>query len=142
MGFVSKKKLVSFYFNLFDGIKVVSSTQELQELQKQLDNYFLNHKPIQYKKLFPQGTDFQNRVWRALLEIPMGSSTTYGALARKLNSHPRAIGQACKNNPWSIIIPCHRVISQKGLGGYSGHKQGTLFEIKPKLLAHEGDIHE
>ena len=61
--------------------------------------------------------------------------STYGDLARLLNSAPRAIGTACRANPIPIIIPCHRVVSATGLGGYSG---GGGLETKTYLLRLEG----
>lgn len=85
-----------------------------------------------------QGTDFQKRVWQALVEIPAGEVRTYGELARQLNSSPRAVGNACRANPVAIIVPCHRVVSQSGMGGYAGKTEGQQLAIKTWLLSHEG----
>lgn len=85
----------------------------------------------------PAGTSFQRSVWQALQKIPSGKPMTYGELAKKLHSHPRAIGQACRRNPIPIIIPCHRVTGQKQSGGYAGDSQGKLFQLKQTLLQHE-----
>jgi methylated-DNA-[protein]-cysteine S-methyltransferase len=85
-----------------------------------------------------QGTDFQRRVWRRLLEIPVGTTVTYGQLAAELGSSARAIGNACRNNPCPLVVPCHRVVSQNGLGGFSGQLAGPKLEIKRWLLTHEG----
>ncbi|MBF0446088.1 MAG: methylated-DNA--[protein]-cysteine S-methyltransferase, partial [Magnetococcales bacterium] len=82
----------------------------------------------------PNGTKFQQSVWNHLLQIPPGSTETYGTVAKKLKSGPRAIGQAVGANPIPIIIPCHRVVAANGLGGYSG--EGGI-ECKKKLLALE-----
>lgn len=71
--------------------------------------------------LLIKGTNFQLQVWRALLRIPPGTLTTYGAIARHLDKPgaSRAVGQAVGYNPISYLIPCHRVISSTtGLGGY------------------------
>lgn len=84
-----------------------------------------------------KGTDFQKRVWAALLEIPAGQTLTYGELAQKLNSHPRAIGQACRTNPYPVVIPCHRVVSKTGFGGYAGAVSGDLLNFKKWLLQRE-----
>jgi methylated-DNA-[protein]-cysteine S-methyltransferase len=88
------------------------------------------------------GTVFQQRVWRALCEIPMGETRTYGELAKALGSAPRAVGQACRRNPTPILVPCHRVISVSGLGGYDGVGEGAEDDIKLQhkrwLLRHEG----
>lgn len=81
-----------------------------------------------------KGTDFQKRVWAELLKIPPGKTLTYSDLAKKLSSHPRAIGQACKANPLPITIPCHRVIGKHDLGGYFGQTQGKLLDKKKRLL--------
>ena len=65
--------------------------------------------------LAPRGSDFQKQVWNLLLDIPYGTVTTYGALAKTLNcKSPQAIGGAVGHNPISILIPCHRVIGKKG----------------------------
>ena len=80
--------------------------------------------------LAPVGTDFQLRVWRALLEIPYGETTTYGALARTLGNAnaSRAVGLANGQNPISIIVPCHRVVGSDGsLTGYVGGLDRTRF---------------
>jgi methylated-DNA-[protein]-cysteine S-methyltransferase len=73
--------------------------------------------------LAPNGTPFQQRVWRALLEIPFGETESYGQLARRIGAPTaaRAVGMANGRNPISIIIPCHRVIGTSGaLVGYGG----------------------
>ncbi|MEQ1591589.1 MAG: methylated-DNA--[protein]-cysteine S-methyltransferase [Thiobacillaceae bacterium] len=85
----------------------------------------------------PSGTPFQLRVWHALLAIPAGQTTTYGALAKQLKTAPRALGQACGANPLPILIPCHRVVSASGLGGFMHASSGAALGIKTWLLAHE-----
>ena len=84
------------------------------------------------------GTAFQQRVWRALKAIPPGEVRTYGELAQSLASGPRAVAGACRANPWPLLIPCHRVVSAHGMGGYCGHTEGPYLAIKHWLLAHEG----
>ena len=86
------------------------------------------------------GTAFQRRVWRALQRIPLGEVRTYGELAVELDSCARAVAQACRANPLPILIPCHRVVSASGLGGYMGQIDGPLLEIKRWLLHHEGHV--
>lgn len=83
------------------------------------------------------GTPFQIRVWNALLEIPSGQVLSYGRLAEQLNSSARAVGNACRHNPLPIIVPCHRVVSVRGLGGYMGKTKGMEVHIKQELLQHE-----
>ena len=83
------------------------------------------------------GSDHQLRVWRALTRIPSGEVRSYGDLARHLKSSPRAVGGACRRNPIPIVVPCHRVVSVGGLGGFMGRQSGSAIDIKRWLLAHE-----
>ncbi|GMQ91478.1 MAG: methylated-DNA--[protein]-cysteine S-methyltransferase [Gammaproteobacteria bacterium] len=83
------------------------------------------------------GTAFQNRVWRALLEIPPGELLSYGELAAKLKTGARAVGNACRRNPIPVIVPCHRVTAKQGPGGYMGKMQGDGVRMKQWLIAHE-----
>ncbi len=83
----------------------------------------------------PAGSAFQRRVWQEMSRIPLGETRSYGALATRLGSAPRAVGGACGANPIPILIPCHRVLAAGGqAGGYSG--KGGL-ATKRFLLAHE-----
>ena len=84
------------------------------------------------------GTPFQRRVWNAIAAIPRGRTRTYGDIARDLGSAPRAVGQACGQNPYPLVIPCHRVVSANGIGGFAHADDGYLLRIKRWLLAHEG----
>ncbi|MEE9342446.1 MAG: methylated-DNA--[protein]-cysteine S-methyltransferase [Gammaproteobacteria bacterium] len=84
------------------------------------------------------GTPFQKTVWQALRTIRAGEVLTYGELARKLGSSPRAVGGACRENPVPVLVPCHRVISASGLGGFAGNRDGKMISIKRWLLHHEG----
>jgi methylated-DNA-[protein]-cysteine S-methyltransferase len=93
-------------------------------------------KPINVK-LLKQGSNYRNRVWTALCQIPFGETTTYSALAKKIDSSARAVGNACRDNPFALIIPCHRVVSVSGMGGYCGQTDGDLMAIKYKLLEFE-----
>ena len=83
------------------------------------------------------GTAFQRRVWEQIAAIPLGRTRTYGDLARRLGSAPRAVGQACGNNYFPLLIPCHRVVAAKGLGGFAHASGGYQLEVKRRLLAHE-----
>lgn len=87
--------------------------------------------------LRPRGTPYQRKVWHALMEIPPGRTESYGSLAKQLGSAPRAVGQACGANPIPVIIPCHRVLAQTGLGGFMHHAAGSPLQIKRWLLQHE-----
>ena len=86
------------------------------------------------------GTTHQNKVWQAMCAIPRGQVRHYGDLATQLHSSPRAVGQACGANPIPIVIPCHRVVSKSGMGGFMHHHGGYALDIKRWLLAHEGAI--
>ena len=71
----------------------------------------------------PWGTEFQQAVWRELQLIPFGQTTTYGELATRIKKPQavRAVGAAIGKNPWSIVVPCHRIIGANGsLTGYAG----------------------
>ncbi len=91
--------------------------------------------------LLDAGTPFQRKVWEQIGAVTSGSTTTYGAIAKRLRSAPRAVGQACGANPYPLITPCHRVVSASGgLGGFSGRVDDGdfLLQVKRWLLAHEG----
>ena len=108
-----------------------------KHLAHELEHY-TQHPEHVFDLLFvPSGTSFQLRVWRALLAIPAGQTLTYGALAAQLNTAPRAVGQACGANPLPLVIPCHRVVSANGLGGFMHDVSGTPLDIKAWLLRHE-----
>jgi methylated-DNA-[protein]-cysteine S-methyltransferase len=85
--------------------------------------------------LAAKGTEFQHRVWALLMKVPFGTTTSYGALARRLGkpAATRAVGRANGRNPIGIIVPCHRVLGVDGsLTGYGGG-----LARKAWLLAHE-----
>jgi methylated-DNA-[protein]-cysteine S-methyltransferase len=83
------------------------------------------------------GTPFQRLVWQALCNIPPGAPLTYGQLAKELGTAPRAIGGACGANPIPIIVPCHRIVSASGMGGFMRTRYPGSLNIKSWLLAHE-----
>lgn len=84
------------------------------------------------------GTPFQRRVWQAMRAIAPGDVLTYGALAQQVGGVPRAVGQACGDNPFPIVIPCHRVVGAGGLGGFAHHAGDSFYlRVKRWLLAHE-----
>ena len=107
----------------------------LQRVLDFLDDYFLRNK-IQPQK-FPcvlRGTEFQKKVWSFLQKIPFGQTYTYSEVACKIGSKmaTRAVGSACGKNPCLILIPCHRVVAQEGLGGFA-----LGLYAKKKLLSYE-----
>lgn len=103
-----------------------------------LDSYF-SSKEVQKRNLplFPRGTVFQRKVWRYLQKIPCGRTDTYAKVAKKVNSPgaARAVGSACAQNPYLILVPCHRVVAQKGLGGFA-----LGLSKKKWLLHHEKNL--
>lgn len=115
----------------------VPTSPLLKETARQLQAYFRNPNTRFDLSLVPTGTAFQQRVWRAMCRIPVGSTSTYGELAKTIGSAPRAIGQACGANPLPIVIPCHRVLSASGRGGFMHSRAEGPLAIKNWLLAHE-----
>ncbi len=81
------------------------------------------------------GSEFQRQVCEIMFAIPFGETLTYGDIAKQLGQPAQPVGQACGANPIPVIIPCHRVLSATGLGGFSG--DGGI-ETKVALLRHEG----
>jgi methylated-DNA-[protein]-cysteine S-methyltransferase len=108
----------------------------LREAAVQLEDFFDGRLKRFDLPVAPRGTDFQVRVWRALQAIPYGETMTYGEIAQSLKSSARAVGMACGANPLPIIVPCHRVTAETGLGGFSG--LGGI-ATKRRLLALECD---
>jgi len=94
----------------------------IQQCCRELDEYFARKRRHFDVKVSFQGTDFQNKIWKKLQEIPYGKTISYAALAQSAG-HPkacRAAGSANGKNPIAIIVPCHRVIASNGsLGGYA-----------------------
>ena len=81
-------------------------------------------------------TPFQRRVYLALLDVPAGTTITYGELAERIGCRSaQAIGQALRRNPFAPEVPCHRVVAADGsLGGYNGERDGEQIEYKRRLL--------
>jgi len=105
--------------------------------EHELNLYWQNPDKLINIKLLKQGSIYRNQVWAALCQIPFGETMTYSALAKKIGSSARAVGNACRDNPYALFIPCHRVVSVSGMGGYCGQTEGDLMAIKYKLLEFE-----
>jgi len=89
----------------------------------------------------PAGTEHQKKVWISIQDIPAGKTKTYGEIAKKIKSGPRAVGTACGANPYPLIAPCHRVVSAQGIGGFMKESSPGLYrQIKLWLLKHEGAL--
>ncbi len=107
-----------------------------------LDRYFAKDKPTPGElPLAPKGSEFRQRVWSILCEIPYGETVTYGEIAKAIAKEKglktmsaQAVGGAVGHNPISIIIPCHRVLGVNG--SLTGYAAGV--DIKKRLLMHEG----
>ena len=104
---------------------------------RQLQAYFRDPQHRFSLPLQPIGTPFQLRVWEALRRIPAGQTRSYGEVARHLGSGARAVGGACRANPIPVIIPCHRVVGARDIGGFMGVTAGRGLQLKQRLLAHE-----
>ena len=106
-------------------------TPVLAEACRQLSAYFDGKLREFDLPLGPSGSEFRQRVFKAMLAIELGQTRTYGDLAELVDGSAQAVGQVCGANPIAIIIPCHRVVAADGLGGYSG--AGGI-ETKVELL--------
>ncbi len=124
-----------------DDVTAADTTDELcAAAVQQLEEYFSGERRSFDLELVPEGSDFEKQVWTELQQIPFGSTTTYGEIARKLGDPgaSRAVGLANARNSIAIIIPCHRVIGADGdLTGYAGG-----MHRKRWLLAHEAGQQE
>ena len=109
-----------------------------ESVTRQLGRYFADGQGTFDLPLALAGTQFQRRVWSLMRAIPPGETRTYGSIAGELGSAARAVGQACRANPLPIVVPCHRVVGAKGLGGFAGDTSGRKLEVKRWLLRHEG----
>ena len=85
-------------------------------------------------------TEFQRKVYLALLDVPRGTTISYAELGRRIGCRSaQAIGQALKRNPFAPAVPCHRVIASDGrIGGFHGQRSGEMIARKQQLLEKEG----
>lgn len=112
-------------------------TPLLKKAGKQLKEYFTGSRKNFDLPLAPQGTEFQKKVWKALLDIPYGETRSYKQVAEAIGNPQacRAVGMANNKNPVAVIIPCHRVIGANGkMVGYGGG-----LNIKTRLLQLEAE---
>lgn len=114
------------------------NSKALGEVRRQVNEYAKGKRQDFELELDAEGPDFNKLVWKALLDIPFGRTTSYGALAKTIG-HPhaaRAVGAANGANPIALVVPCHRVIGSDGsLTGYGGG-----LPLKRKLLEHEARV--
>ena len=116
---------------------VTEMPKSLDAIAQQLCDYSQQAHNNWLLDLADKGTPFQRKVWRHLQTIPMGTTQSYGEVAKALNSSARAVGNACRANPFLLVVPCHRVVKKTGIGGFGGKIDGEAVAIKQWLLAHE-----
>jgi methylated-DNA-[protein]-cysteine S-methyltransferase len=110
----------------------------LADVRRQVEEYAEGKRRDFDLALDLEGEDFNKQVWRALCDIPFGTTTSYGAIARQIGQPgaARAVGAANHVNPIALVVPCHRVIGSDGsLTGYAGG-----LPLKRKLLEHEARV--
>ena len=117
-----------------------SAPASLSHAVMQLDEYFRGARRRFDVALNLAGTSFQRAVWERLLQIPYGTTTSYGALARELGrpDRVRAVAAAVGRTPAPIVVPCHRVIGADGsLTGYGGglHRKRALLDLERRVAA-------
>ena len=117
--------------------KKASRSSIAEQVSMKLEEYFMSIDTEWNLPLASVGTAFQKKVWQYLQSIPRGETRYYSEVAKALNSSAQAVGNACRTNPFVIVIPCHRVISKQGIGGYDGETSGNNIKIKQWLLDHE-----
>lgn len=123
-------RITSLNWRASDAAATPLETEALRQLAAFFDGSLtLFDLPLDY------GSGIHDKVRRAMAAIPFGETLTYGDIARMVEAPAQAVGQACGANPIPIIIPCHRVLGAKSLGGFSA-KGGV--ETKVWLLRHEG----
>lgn len=141
----SKKGLICLAFSMkeikdllkkrFSGFEILKDSAVNKKVIKYLDAYFNGKKISLEIPLFLNGTEFQQKVWLELKEIPYGEVISYKELAERvgLKKGFQAVGQANSKNPFPIILPCHRVVTSDGkLGGYAGglNKKKALLKLE------------
>ena len=115
-----------------------NNSRKLADVQRQVTQYANGKRRDFDFELAAEGPDFDRRVWKALLDIPFGTTTSYGVVAKRIGypTAARAVGKANGANPIALIVPCHRVIGADGsLTGYGGG-----LPLKRKLLEHEARV--
>jgi len=114
---------------------ILEETELILNCKRQLEEYFTGKRKTFDLPLAPKGTEFQQKVWKALQEIPYGETRTYGEIAAAIGNPKaaRAVGMANNKNPIGILVPCHRVVGANGkLVGYAGgmEKKEFLLELE------------
>ena len=135
----SNEHIIKIKFDL-NLIEIRPKDLFLKKVRDQLDLYFkrkLTKFTVPYTL---SGTNYQKRVLKEVANICFGDKKTYSDIAQKINTHPRPVGNACRENPIQLLIPCHRVIGKNNIGGFSGgdiKNHGNMIVVKKNLLALE-----
>ena len=138
----SNEHIIKIKFDL-NLIEIRPKDLFLKKVRDQLDLYFkkkLTKFTIPY---ILSGTNYQKRVLKEVANICFGDQKTYSDIAQKINTHPRPVGNACRENPIQLLIPCHRVIGKNNIGGFSGgdiRNNGNMILVKKNLLALEREM--
>ncbi len=139
MGIMTREEYVQQIVFLPPNHALVSPENSLSEKTvAQLERYLADPDAPFALPLAACGSPFRQRIWAAIATIPRGETRTYGNLAEMAKSAARAVGQACGDNPFPLVVPCHRVVAAKGIGGFAHDRGGFLIEAKHWLLRHEG----
>lgn len=130
---LEEKNVPGMQERIFQGAEVrEEETELLARAVREMKEYFAGQRKVFELPLYMEGTEFQKKVWNALLQIPYGETKSYGEVADMIGNRKacRAVGMANNRNPLMILVPCHRVIGADGsLVGYGG----GLY-IKERLL--------
>jgi len=135
-------RLLRFRFRSYDAERVDREAEQypdaLENVHRQVAEYSAGKRQVFEFELLPDGPEFDKQVWKALSDIPFGTTTSYGAIAKTIGQPgaARAVGAANGANPIALIVPCHRVIGSDGsLTGFGGG-----LPLKRKLLEHEARV--
>ncbi len=124
-----------------DGVALSPPKNSLaREVLRQIEHYLAEPEFVFDLPLQIEGSDFRKRVWRVMCEIPAGQTLTYGEVAERIGSAPRAVGGACGDNRIPLIIPCHRIVARNGIGGFMHTTGDAELGIKRWLLSHEQGV--
>ena len=113
---------ISLINPMLKGLDAMKDSKSFKDIITQLDEYFFEGRKKFDVAFKISPTNFRLKVYQEMQKIPYGKSITYSDLASKVDSPKafRAVGTACGKNPLPLIIPCHRVKAQSGLGGFTG----------------------
>ena len=113
------QNIISLYPSKNKKIKIKNKSDIHKNFYINLNKYF-SKKVISFKyKVKQEGTLFQRLVWKEIAKIKYGQTATYNTIAKKINTSPRAVGNACSKNKCLFVVPCHRIICSSGnIGGY------------------------